>query len=141
MTRINCSIQVISLTDEHLLAEHREIKRLPICTLKAISSGSINKGPNEFKLGSGHVLFFTKYGKYTLNRYKQIYNECIRRGFNVENYSANWECVPSTYMNDLQESQNIGNQLVERITERINSSNKTIFHYCGNKISKEDAIS
>ena len=29
MTRINVSINVKALTDEHLLAEHREIKRLP----------------------------------------------------------------------------------------------------------------
>ena len=28
MTRINVSINVKALTDEHLLAEHREIKRL-----------------------------------------------------------------------------------------------------------------
>ena len=29
MTRINCGVAVEQLTDEHLLAEHRELKRLP----------------------------------------------------------------------------------------------------------------
>ena len=29
MTRINSAISVRRLTDEHLLAEHREIKRVP----------------------------------------------------------------------------------------------------------------
>lgn len=35
MTRINSAIPVKKLTDEHLLAERREIKRLQSCYLKA----------------------------------------------------------------------------------------------------------
>ena len=48
MTRINSAIHVKCLTDEHLLAEHREIKRLPYCLRKAIVSGSIYKIPVKF---------------------------------------------------------------------------------------------
>ena len=47
MTRINSAIPVKCLTDEHLLAEHREIKRLPYCLRKAIVSGSIDKIPES----------------------------------------------------------------------------------------------
>ena len=50
MTRINSAISVNRLTDEHLLAEHREIKRMPYCLRKAIDSGSINKIPERFML-------------------------------------------------------------------------------------------
>lgn len=39
MTRINSAINVKYLTDEHLLAEHREIKRMPYCLNIAIRSG------------------------------------------------------------------------------------------------------
>lgn len=56
MTRINSAIPVKNLTDEHLLAEHREIKRLPYFLSKAIQSGSINNIPEKFTLGKGHVL-------------------------------------------------------------------------------------
>ena len=31
MTRINCGIPPEELSDKHLLAEHREIKRIPNC--------------------------------------------------------------------------------------------------------------
>ena len=47
MTRINSVIPVRNLTDEHLLAEHREIKRLPYCLHKSVSCGSIRNIPKE----------------------------------------------------------------------------------------------
>ena len=58
MTRINSAIPVKCLTDEMLLAEHKEIKRLPSVLSKAIHCNSINKIPNKFCLGNGHVKFF-----------------------------------------------------------------------------------
>lgn len=58
MTRINLGVPVRNLTDEHLLAEHREIKRIPNAYLVALRSGSIDKVPKKFCLGRGHVLFF-----------------------------------------------------------------------------------
>lgn len=139
MTRINCSIPVSSLTDEHLLAEHREIKRLPVLTLKAINSGNIYKAPNEFCLETGHVLFFCNYGKYTLNRYIKLYNECIYRGFNVEDYRSNWSFIPHEFMNDLEENTDIKEIISLRIKDRIKNSKKSYFHYKRTKISKETA--
>lgn len=65
MTRINSAIPVENLTDEHLMAEHREISRLPGCLLRAIKSGSINKVPKEFTLGKGHVTFFVDKSSFT----------------------------------------------------------------------------
>ena len=56
MTRINIGVSPNELIGKHLLAEHREIKRIPNC---------IKKGrykmigiPDKFKLGTGHVKFF-----------------------------------------------------------------------------------
>lgn len=56
MTRINSAIPVKYLIDEMLLAEHREIKRLPSVLSKAIHCNSINKIPNKFCLGTGNLL-------------------------------------------------------------------------------------
>ena len=48
MTRINSAITVRRLTDEHLLAEHREIKRLPACFVKSYTSGALKIIPKEY---------------------------------------------------------------------------------------------
>ena len=58
MTRINSHINPKNLSDEHLLAEHREIKRVPKMLYKSIKKGSVPKIPNKFCLGTGHVTFF-----------------------------------------------------------------------------------
>ncbi len=55
MTRINL-IPPTELCDQHLLAEHRELTRIP----NAVAKGKFHlKGqPEEYKLGEGHVRFF-----------------------------------------------------------------------------------
>lgn len=141
MTRINLGISVTSLTDEHLLAEHREIKRLPKAYLDSLRSGSINRVPNKFCLGKGHVLFFVDKPAYTLKRYHQIYKECFRRGFNVEFYADNWDCYPKRmFSRRLRATSVCRTLLIERITERIHSSPKKCFHYYGERITKREAI-
>lgn len=81
MTRINVGIDPKELPDKLLLAEHREITRIP----NAIASGRFNLDgvPRRFTLGTGHVKFFYLKIAYLLSRYNMLYRECIRRGFNV----------------------------------------------------------
>ena len=140
MTRINCAIPVEDLTDEHLLAEHREIKRLPGCLSKSIKSGSINKVPKKFCLGKGHVIFFVDKGKFTLNRYKELYKECLKRGFNPTDFSSNWDICDDKYMNDYIPSVDDECILKDRIIYRILNSPKKNFRYYGRKITKDEAI-
>lgn len=141
MTRINYGIPVKCLTDEHLLAEHREIKRLPKSFSAALSSGSINRVPKSFCLGKGHVLFFVDKPRYTLSRYIQIYRECIRRGFDVTAYSHNWDVYSDKWFRkSIRPTENDRNIIVERITERITASSKQYFHYYGERINKATAI-
>ena len=90
MTRINSAIPVKCLTDEHLLAEHREIKLLPYNLQKSIKSGSIKRIPNKFTLGTGHVLFFLDKMLFTMNRYILIRYECKLRRLNITDYLGNW---------------------------------------------------
>lgn len=93
MTRINSAIPVRRLTDEHLLAEHREIKRLPSCYLKAKTSGALQRIPKKFCLGTGHVTFFLDKFAFSMTRYMTIRKECEERGFNVPDYSPLWKVV------------------------------------------------
>jgi len=59
MTRINLAIQPKQLTDQHLLAELRELPRIFTAVKNRIASGkSFNDIPKNFTLGTGHVKFF-----------------------------------------------------------------------------------
>jgi len=139
MTRINSAINVRNLTDEHLLAEHREIKRLPSVYKKRIDKGKdFSDSPDKFTLGSGHVIFFANKGKFTLDRYFELYDECIRRGFKVENYKKNWTVY--NVFNDYTSTDIEREMLVSRITDRLINTTKANWHYYGKIMTKQDAI-
>ena len=140
MTRINSAIPVQHLTDEHLLAEHREIKRLPYCLERSLKSRSKRRIPSEFCLGTGHVLFFLNKMKFVLRRYKELFTECCKRGFTVTDYSSNFENISMDYLNDYIPTNTEKEILIKRISERLNNSPKSSWHYCGKKLSKEEAI-
>lgn len=142
MTRINSAINVLNLTDEHLLAEHREIKRIPSVYSKHNNKNKII--PPKFTLGTGHVLFFINKPFFTILRYKQLYEECLKRNFKVENYIDNWNVYENVknghILNDHVSSMEEYHLLLDRITERITNTKKPYWHYYGNVISKEDAV-
>ena len=118
MTRINVGIPPIELTDKHLLAEHREIKRIPNCIAKG--RYSMEGIPNRFKLGEGHVKFFYNKLYYLFKRYIKLYIECKNRGFNVQCYIHAWDNVPSNLMNNYQPT-NMDSKIVQkRINEKLN---------------------
>ena len=83
MTRINL-VAPSELTDQHLIAEYREIfmvggslKR----TLVSKNGYQESKVPKKYTLNAGHVYFFYNKGKYLDKRYKEIILEMKRRGF------------------------------------------------------------
>ena len=123
MTRINVGIPPAELINQHLIAEHREIKRIPNC----IAKGKYNMEgiPNKFKLGTGHVKFFYNKLLYLKKRYISLYNECIKRGFNVQNYISAWDNVPQKLMNDYKVRANDCRIIRQRINDRkTNRKNK-----------------
>ena len=125
MTRINVGIPPTELVNQHLIAEHREIKRIPNC----IAKGKYNMEgiPDKFKLGTGHVKFFYNKLLYLKNRYTSLYNECIKRGFNVQNYISAWDNVPQELMNDYTVKVNDIKIIKQRIYERRpKKQNKTM---------------
>jgi len=118
MTRINVGIPPAELVDSHLMAEHREIKRIPNC----INKGRYNleNQPRLFKLGTGHVKFFYDKLFYLKRRYNELYTECIKRGFNVQDYSGAWEDTPKHLMNDYTPTERDRIIIRQRIQERLN---------------------
>lgn len=119
MTRINVGIPPKELVDKHLMAEHREIKRVPNC----ISKGKYNLSgqPKKFTLGTGHVKFFYDKLLYLQKRYEELYAECKRRGFNVTYYGDAWKDVPDNLMNDYSPTDEDREIIRERIRERLSS--------------------
>lgn len=117
MTRINVGIPPANLIRQHLIAEHREIKRIP----NMIKNGRLlpTNIPTHFTLNKGHVKFFYNKQLYLLKRYKEIYNECIKRGYNVTDYSNAWNDIPEELMNDYSPTDQDCQIIIERINEKI----------------------
>ena len=83
MTRINI-IEPFELTDQHLIAEYREIFMVGGSlrrTLKSKSGYQESKVPKKFTLNSGHVYFFYNKGAYLHRRYHELIDEMMKRGF------------------------------------------------------------
>lgn len=105
------------LTDKHLLAEAREIKRIPNCVAKG--RYSLKNQPSEFTLGVGHVKFFYSRLLYLKKRYEELYTECLRRGFNVAYYGSAWNNVPDELMKDYTPTSKDREIIKRRISERL----------------------
>ena len=82
MTRINV-VPVAELCDQHLLAEHRELTRIPNGILSGKLQRSYADEPTEYTLGTGHVKFFVDKLDWLHTRYTWLIDECNYRGFDV----------------------------------------------------------
>jgi deoxyribonuclease (pyrimidine dimer) len=140
MTRINSAIQPGLLTDQHLLAEHREIKRICDNYHKRLIINKFDDIPKEFQLGTGHVLFFINKPLFTLRRYISIHNECLLREFNVSNYIKNWNIYNNSRFENIDHNptHREWELLVNRIIERL-TTGKVNWTWNGIKITVEQA--
>ena len=86
MTRINI-VEPSELTDQHLIAEYREITMVPGSLKRTLVSKigyKESKVPKKYTLNTGHVYFFYNKGKYLYKRYREIVIEMKLRGFNPD---------------------------------------------------------
>lgn len=115
MTRINV-VRPVELCDQHLLAEHREITRIPnmIVNGKAKLDGEY---PDSYRLGEGHVKFFYPRLKWLHSRYNAVHRECVLRGLKV---SYKWPTdVPARLYGDWKPNEESIEENRMRIKERM----------------------
>ena len=99
MTRINL-VPPRELSDQHLLAEIRELPRI----FSHVQKYGVHpeKIPKKFTLGKGHVLFFTDKFLFLFRRYMKLYKEYVyNRKFNL---SYNYNDVFDKYNNIIMHS-------------------------------------
>ena len=134
MTRINI-IEPSELTDQHLIAEYREIFMV---------AGSLNRTlnskvgyrearvPKRYTLNSGHVYFFYNKGKYLYRRYKQLIAEMKRRGFKPDKTRVFPTSIfvdnglYNDWMPNVEDYKIIRQRIKERIAEKPEWYRKTL---------------
>jgi len=131
LTRINI-VPVEELTDQHLMAEYREI--FMIGSALQISLKSKNWDPKripiKFTLNTGLVMFFYNKGKYLYNRYEQIKKELTKRNFKLDK-SRLFKVTqfPTEYYNDWEPTKEDQAIVWQRIEERIQEKPEWYRHY------------
>lgn len=116
MTRINL-VPPQELCDQHLLAEHRELTRIP----NAVAKGkfSLKGQPSDYKLGEGHVRFFFNKLGFLKKRYDLLHAECKARGFNVQYFWQNELPTNPNLWLDYEPTEQALKANRERIAERM----------------------
>lgn len=132
MTRINANIRPEHLIDQHLVAEYREIIRIPNAVAKIKKHGD-RKYPKVFKLGGGHVLYFYDKIKYLHRRFLDLKQE-MRNRVIANNIGDDMfvqfrdDAVRGIfYYHDIHntEMQEANSLIVERIIERLYDMKRT----------------
>lgn len=112
MTRINCGILPSELSTKHLIAELREIKRIPNHILKNKDNINLKNIPLKFTLGAGHVVFFYNKLGYLYERYQKLYDEAKNvRNFNVSDFSE-------SFINAIDIRPDLNNNYIETLDDR-----------------------
>tara|TARA_B100000287_G_scaffold434597_1_gene499505 strand:- start:2112 stop:2519 length:408 start_codon:yes stop_codon:yes gene_type:complete len=133
VTRINI-IDVSELTDQHLIAEYREITMVPGSLRRTLVSKigyQEKKVPKKFTLNGGHVYFFYNKGKYLYNRYQELISEMKRRGFKPDSnrkfprdiFKENG--LYNDWIPTIEDQKIIRQRIAERIASKPNWYRKT----------------
>ncbi len=104
MTRIN-TIPPSTLTDQHLLAEYRELPRIFALVLLACAANRPLTGPDRYTMGTGHVRFFYTRTAYLSRRQSAIIAELVSRGYQISHLEAPAPLDDSTWEPDEQDRQ------------------------------------
>lgn len=131
MTRINI-VPVEELTDQHLMAEYREIFMIGSALQISLKSKNWDpkRIPDKFTLNTGHVTFFYDKGQYLYKRYQQIQKELTKRNFNLDK-SRLFKVTqfPTEYYNDWEPTKEDQAIVWQRIEERIQQKPEWYRHY------------
>ncbi len=126
MTRINV-VPVQELTRQHLMAEYREITRLPSNLRTSLSRKtkpfSLSEIPQKYTLGTGHVKFFYDKMQFLKNRFEQLVLEMQSRGYTTNYTDSSIFDFEPKYMNNYTPTNEAMEINRERIAKRISESN------------------
>lgn len=121
MTRINI-VPVTELSRQHLIAEYKEIMRLPGNLSKSLNRKTKpfckSEIPSEYKLGKGHVKFFYDKFQFLRNRFESLVAEMTRRGYNATYSDSSIFIVEDAYMGDYTPTEEALQINRQRIRER-----------------------
>jgi len=140
MTRINV-IPPSKLTDQHAMAEYRELPMVNASLRRTLDSKSgLVKGriPKNYTLNKGHVTFHYDKGLYLFNRYHSLVAELRKRGYNMkpEERVIDWtvfQRAEGLWQDWVPNSVDLAVN-VARVVERIQSKPRW-YRYYGTSIS------
>lgn len=111
MTRINL-VNPKVLSNKHLFAEWRELPRIFTLVINRVAKGHTNPKsmgiPTEFKLGSGHMLFFFDKLEYLASRHKRLTVELKLRRYRItehEPLSSLKSVIPNQFWGNFKPSR------------------------------------
>lgn len=108
MTRINV-VPASELNQKELGGEWKELPRTFTLIKARVAKGQLPcdiKAPSEYVLGKGHVMFFFTRVKYLVDRYTELCNEMLNRGYkpNLEMFNDIIDdvesCIPLAWWGD-----------------------------------------
>lgn len=88
MTRINL-VDPKLLSDQHLFAEWREMPRIATALQQRLVKGPFTQVLSDYRLGTGHMVFFYDKMGFLSRRYKKITRELKTRGYTLTEYDSN----------------------------------------------------
>ena len=123
MTRINL-VDPSELSDQHLVAEYREIFMVGSSLQRSMKSKNWEKTlaniPKKYTLNKGHVTFFYNKGKYLYKRYELLIEEMKNRGMNPDSERKfKTEQWPDELFNDWEPEPDDYKVIRARIKEKI----------------------
>lgn len=138
MTRIN-TIDVTLLTDQHLMAEYRELPMVNASLRR--SKGSklglrLDSIPTKYTLNQGHVKFFYNKGRWLHRRWDQLITELRQRGYDIkpEERTVDWNVFDGVLYADWNPQKPDHATNLERILYRINEK-RHWYRYRGKPIT------
>lgn len=138
MTRINADYNPKGLTDQHLLAEYRELPMVHSALRKSLKTRKVNdiiKGvPKDYTLNKGHVTFFYNKLSFLNNRYNRLVEELNNRGFKLDSSRVlDNSGIPLEFFNDWVANDADEDIIKERLMEKI-SMKKSWYKYYGKQL-------
>jgi|PlaIllAssembly_1097288.scaffolds.fasta_scaffold00001_28 deoxyribonuclease (pyrimidine dimer) len=128
------------LTDQHLIAEKRELRMIPPLLQKRIDSGKHTTLdiPRRFTLGKGHMLFWLDKMLYLSKRYDALTEEMGRRGFNADpSLTFDMKCaILSSMDNDWEPQPEDYDIIVTRLRDRVREK-PGWYRYCGKPVDEK----